>query len=171
MKQKLFVIFVTLMMCLTTIQIINHNDFEVKAIPGGDGGGENVTGLDFDFMWNVVEDLSYVVHNPSIYPDGVIHKGRAFGSEGDLWTKNYIYNKMNNNFNLSNVEELNIEPIDKPKYWLWYYNYIVDPVDFDLTINGNNYPFENDVPKNEVFPWTSGIKNFREKLDNMMYNK
>jgi hypothetical protein len=115
--------------------------------------------LDYDFMWNVTEELCNVIHNSSVYPSGTLRKGRAFGSDGDRWAADYINRTMNDDLNLENVGKLKIESIDD--YKLWRYNYIIEAIDFDLRINGDSYPYDHNMPKNEAFAWPSGLKNWR----------
>ena len=50
MKQKIFVLVVTLMICLSAIVII-PNDYKVEATGGGGGdGGDDGIGLDYDYI-------------------------------------------------------------------------------------------------------------------------
>ena len=77
MKSKIVSILVC-MLLITTTFIINYNeDSNVKADPGGGGEGSDGIGLDFEYMWDITENLSNVVHQ---YPSGMIPKGRAFGN-------------------------------------------------------------------------------------------
>jgi len=149
MKNKIFVLFVTLLMCLSAILIL-PSDLEVDAAGGGEG--DNDIGLDYDFMWKVTDNLTSVVHNA--YNDGDIRKGRDFGSKGDLWTADYINDTMNDECGLSNVEKLKIEKI--PGRFKWDYNYMVDTKFFKLTLHGNDPPA---IDKNEIYPHPSGVVN------------
>jgi hypothetical protein len=164
MKKKFYVIFVTLLMCLSAIVIIS-NDFEVEATGGS---GNNSLGLDYDYIWfKILDNLTYVVHNDSIWGAGdeVIRKGRSFGTEGDNWTANYIRDELEN-LDLSNVQKLKLGPIEG--YDKWEYTSKVEVVDFNLTINSQNWSslnFTSDghIPKNETFVLPSARIN-RKKI-------
>ena len=81
------------------------------------------------------------------------------------------------NLSLENVTKIKIENITGKKDW--NYNYTVGAIDFNLTINGDNYPYPHTVPKNETFARPTGIKNrlfgtqnqgkmdYNHKLDNL----
>lgn len=167
MRKKFFVLIVTLLMVCSTIMII-PNDLKVEADPGGDGGGDNGSlNLDNDFMWNVTHNLSMVVHNA--YTEGEIRKARSFGSEGDHWTADYIEELMNDELNLEDVIKIKIENISDipPEYYFYrdfYYNYIIDAIEFNLTINGDDYPFTHSVPINELSVIPSGTVNNRKNM-------
>ena len=93
MKKKIFVLVATLLMVLSTI-VIAPSDYKVEAA-GGRGygnGGDNTIGLDKDYMYNITLDLANVVHEA--YTGNEIRKGRYFGSKGDQWTANYLYNEI-----------------------------------------------------------------------------
>ena len=77
---------------------------------------------------------------------------------------------MNISFNMNDVVKVKIEDIEWKApicgwAWneLWKYNYVVEVLDFNLEIYGDDYPFDNNVPKNETFVAPSGtINNVRE---------
>ena len=72
MKGKIYILFLMLLICLSAI-VIFPRDFEVEAAGGEDSAEEKIgIGLDFDFMWEVTEELSNVIHNKTVYPDGSI---------------------------------------------------------------------------------------------------
>ena len=61
MKQKIFVLVVTLMICLSAIVII-PNDYKVEATGGGGGdGGDDGIGLDYDYIWNRTKEFTDVM--------------------------------------------------------------------------------------------------------------
>lgn len=97
MERKLSAIFVTLLMCLTAIVIVPHNN-DVKADTGSGGNSE----LDAQFIHRITENLSNVIYNA--YSDGELQKGRAFGSKGEHYAADYIYNEMNQ-IGLSNLQK------------------------------------------------------------------
>lgn len=74
---------------------------------------------------------------------------------------------------LENVKKIPIGNITGKENW--DYNYKIDVVDFNLTINGENYPFTHTVPKNETYPLATGIVNllppfWRQGWGKMDYN-
>ena len=147
-----FVIFLFLASCL----FIVSNDVDVVADYGGDGGGDDGSiGLDCWYMWNVTQNLSNVVHLDDIWENG-IRKGRAFGTEGDRWTAEYIKREFEN-MSLENVDKIPIQNIDGKDEWR--YNYKVVTIEYNLTINGDNYPYNHIVPLNETGILPSGAIN------------
>jgi len=152
MKNKIFVLIVTLLMCLTSIVII-HSDLEVEAtIGGGEGILENETGLDYDFMWSVVKNLSDVVY--TAYNEGEIRKGRDFGSKGEFWTADYLWRELNN----LSLNDVHYEPLTNiTNKEDWHYNYNIKALDFELTINGNNYPYPHTISTSEIFAAASAL--------------
>lgn len=72
--------------------------------------------LPLDYMWfNILENLSNVIYNPDVYPTNgeYVRKGRAFGSDGDHWTANFIKDEMTNGSHLENVKKLRLGPNTK----------------------------------------------------------
>ena len=92
MKKKVKCIFVCLLLISTAI-VIFPDDLDVEATfeeGGQKGGKEEGIGLDYDYIWNITEDLSDIVKSTSIYPPGTLAKGRAFGTNGERWAADYI---------------------------------------------------------------------------------
>lgn len=109
--------------------------------------------FDYDFMWNVTEDLCNVVHNE--YKDNEIRKGRAFGTKGDDITSHLLRRNLINNcsFDSYDVQVLSLGPINsKPR---WYYTSKVETINYQLLIDHENYPYNSIVPKNETFVFPS----------------
>jgi hypothetical protein len=161
MRKKIIVLIMSMLLCVSGLVFLNNN-FEVKANPGG--GENNATGLPYEFMWSITKTLANVIHDKTIYPNGSIPMGRAFATPGDLWTADYISNTiMNGTLNLENVRKIpiqNISGIEENYYKDFYYNYIVQPINFNLVINGDTYPFAHNVPINEMAVIPSGAKHF-----------
>ncbi len=169
MKNKIICILVCMLMTISTmITILYTNNIKVEASNGGEGGNNRI-GLDYNFMWNITNNLSKVVYNA--YSGNDIRKGRSFGTKGEQYTADYFYNEiMTSKLQLKNVQELPIGPIkidgvpykDQP-YKDWYYTNKVDVDDYDLTLNFPGYPYADapngHLPKNETFPFPSGCKN------------
>ena len=142
MKKKISVLIITTLLCISTIVTIN-NDVNVEAIAGGDDEVGEIIGLDLDFMWNVTKNLSYVVHNPEVYPSGenVIRKGRAFGTEGDRWTADYLNYTMNDVLKLENAQKIQLGPIfTNPAR---FYTSRVNVSDYLLNIDREDFFYSN----------------------------
>lgn len=164
MKNKIVGILVGVMLMLTAVVIIVPNNLKVEATFGGGGETNEGIGLDYDYMWfNITENLSNVVHNKNVYPPGTIPMGRAFGTEGDRYTAEEILIPAMDEIGLENVEKIpiqNISDIEENYYKKFYYNYIVQPINFNLVINGDTYPFPHNVPINETAVIPSGAKHY-----------
>ena len=89
MKHKIFVLVMTLLICLSTILII-PSDLEVEASGGGGGEGESEDiGLNFSYIEEITYDLSQVIFNA--YDNNTeIRKGRYFGSKGEIFAAKEI---------------------------------------------------------------------------------
>ena len=111
---KKIIVFLVFMMLLFSsfILVVDHNYNVIAGSGGGEGEEEDFDiGLDYDYMWIVTENLSSVVHNDSIWGGG-IRKGRAFGTEGDHWTMNYIFDELNLTLDLENVDKIYLEEVN-----------------------------------------------------------
>jgi len=152
---------------MTTILYIKNTT--VKASGGGNHEG---IPLDYDFMWNVTQNLSNVIYKA--YSGNVIRKGRLFGTAGEDYTANYLYTDiMTNILHLENVKKIQLAPIKDWAHYLWHYTSKVDIVDYNLTINHPGYPYPKRLPYNESFTWPSGCKNIIPEFGNifsMNYN-
>ena len=107
--KKIITIFLVGLLLSASVMVIVNNESDVEATGGGGEGenGENSIGLDFNYMWNVTDNLSRVVHD--VYEGNEIRKGREFGSKGDLWTADYLYWEMEYNLTtLENVRKIQI---------------------------------------------------------------
>jgi hypothetical protein len=106
MRGKIRALFVMLVMCSTsmTALFVIRDDINVRA--NSEDSGD--TKLSFGLIFNVTQNLSNVIYDA--YSDGELHKGRAFGSKGELYTANFIYGVMNS-LGLSNVHKEQIEDV------------------------------------------------------------
>jgi hypothetical protein len=154
MKKKLSVVIVMMLLFISALLVVN-NDVDVVATGRDDSKIGKDIGLDLDFMWEVTWKLCNATHKA--YDEGDIRKGRDFGTKGDNWTANYLEDQMKYYLELENVKKIPIV-MDTVKDG-WKYNYKIDVIDFNLTINGDNYPFPHTVPKNETFPQPTGFRN------------
>lgn len=169
MDKKLILAILTIVACLIIVIIIFIMwPFEEE---------EEEVEFDYQFMWNVTVDLSNVVRNA--YEGDEIHKGRAFGTEGDYFTANLIRDHLINNcsFDSRDVKILPLGPIrSKPR---WHYTSKVETIDYQLTVDHKDYPYDHDVPRNEtfVFPsawrpvnWNYAFNKVRIEPDNVLGN-
>jgi hypothetical protein len=105
------------------------------------------TGLDFDYVWQVTENVSNAIHNA--YHGNVFRKGRMFGSNGsENYAKNYTLDEMTNK-GLSNVSDVQLGPLEN---FSWRdYTTFLNVSNFQIHINTSGYPYPPDVPKNESY--------------------
>ena len=90
MREKIKFLAIIMLLC-TVFLLTAVNDFNATGI-SGENGQESFDEF-YDYAWfKILNNLTYVVHNDSIWGSGdeVIHKGRSFGTEGDNWTAYYI---------------------------------------------------------------------------------
>ena len=169
MNKKTSLIILIFIMCLLIIGIFLLWPHEEELI--------EETEFDYNFMWNVTENLSNVVY--AAYENNDIPKGRAFGTKGDNFTAQYIRNCMLSNcgFNNDDVEILQLGPIkSNPR---WYYTSKVETIDYQLIIDHEEYPYNSIIPKNETFIFPSAwfpinynytFENIRIASDSLMDN-
>ena len=164
--KKIVSILVMIMLACTGLTLFVDNDFNVEGSPGGGSDWVNETLLDYTYMFDILDNLTYVVHNDSIWGAGdeVIRMGRAFGTEGDNWTANYIRNESEK-LGLENVQKIPLDTIGPENYegeipWKyenisWRCDYKIETVDYNLTFNHPDWLVEwssdGHVPKNESF--------------------
>jgi len=173
--KKIVSVIVCMLVCLSSILIIS-DELEVEASGGGGEGCDGGIGLDYDYMWNITENLSYVIFNEKVYPrdKNIIRKGRGFGTDGDRWTALNLLKPNMTMMGLENVKELLIGPIKKLKYIDRYYSSMIEVLDLKFEINNTNYTRDKNglpcnVPKNETFPVPSGFKH-KPLFGKMTYN-
>lgn len=159
---KILSIFVCVLICLSSILIL-PDDFKVGA-SSGEGGSKDI-GLDYDYMWNITKDLSYIIFNENVYPpsENILRKGRGFGTEGERWTAEHILKPNMTAIGLEEVKKLQIGPIKKWKYKDRYYSSMIEVLDCQFIINNTNYTIDTNglpcyIPKNETFPVPSAVK-------------
>jgi len=158
---------ISIFLCLVLALNISNN--LINAGTNDPKQSSNLLGLDYKFMWNITENISHVVHNNSIWGDSII-KGRAFATEGDRWTADYINNTMNYRLKISS-NKIPLLPIKEKQSWM--YTNKVETIDYQLEINHpdytkNPYNLPSKVPKNETFVFPSAIDpNFNHSFDNV----
>ena len=144
MKKKIVSILICTLLIATSIVII-PTDPIVKAV--GCEESEPVNGLDYEYLWSQIYNVSNVIHTS--YEEGDIPKGRFMGSiGGNDACDNIIISEMDK-MNLDNVRTEKLGEIDNNKI---YYNRLLDIIDYNLTVNSTEYEFSTDIPKSEVFP-------------------
>ena len=99
LKEKVKAILITIILCTTSIIIIHNNTTNVTA---SEKGGEGSFLLSSDTIHRVTENLSNVIY--TAYDDGDFRKGRSFGSKGERYAAEYLYDVMNS-LDLSNVHK------------------------------------------------------------------
>ncbi|MCX6666606.1 MAG: hypothetical protein NT038_11210, partial [Euryarchaeota archaeon] len=83
MRRKIISILLVAAMCMTSIVIVPKN-IEVKADPGGEGYND----IDTSLVYSVCQNLSNVIFDAY---DDELRKGREFGSKGELYASDFIY--------------------------------------------------------------------------------
>ncbi len=176
MKKKLSVVILTMILIASTVLVVN-DDINVEATSGdGEGANENIM-LDVDYIWGRTEQLANVIYR---YPQGMIPRGRGFGTLGaNNYTVFDILIPELQSMNLSGVDELPIGHIDSEEEWGdWEYTTNIWVNDFQLTVNNDNYPFPNNIPKKESFlipagrnstlpSWLGGVPTFNNSFENV----
>lgn len=131
---------------LTTVII--PKDIYVEAGEGIEP--EYEPGLDLDYIWIKLGNISNVTYKA--YDSTEIPKGRSFGSKGGEYTVKLLKDQMENISNLTNVTTERLQTIDSNHN---NYSSIINVTDFSFTVNqigGLSYPYENPIPKKEMFP-------------------
>ncbi len=160
MNKKLMSILMCMLMIISAVTTILYTkDIEVEA---SGGSGNNETGLDYNFMWNVTNYLSDIINTS--YHGNVIRKGRSFGTVGEFDVARYINNTvMAEKLHLENVTQLQLGPIENETYYRWYYTSKLEINDYNITLNQQGYPYHDAMngrlPYNETFVFPSAYKN------------
>jgi len=159
-KGKIVSIMVCMLVCLSSVLIV-PNEIKVKASGAGGGEGDD-TGLDYDFVWNVTKLLCNVTQ--LAYMDEPFSRGRGWATAGETYTiDNILIKYMNGTViddycNLTGVTTLPLGHLDD--FDDHYYTSKVEAIDFNLNVNNVSYPFENPMPKTEIFPWCAGAVSY-----------
>ncbi len=151
MRKKIIGIFICIMLLITSAltTLIIPEKTNVVASPEEESKEE--IGLDMDYIWTQLGNISNVTYKA--YDPTDIPKGRSFGSRGGNYTiENILKPEMRNTSNLENVttEQLQYINISCNNY-----SSIINVSDFSLTVNqigSPTYPYENPIPKEEMFP-------------------
>jgi hypothetical protein len=138
------------------------NEFDVGAAGGeGSGSSNGGIGLDNDFVWMVLKNLSDIIRTEYDIKKGEIPKGRAWGTDGDRHAQNLTEDWMKFDCGLSEVQNITIGYLDKDGFRDRQYSSKIVVNDFSLSISHPNkdYPFETPMPITEVFPIACGFLN------------
>lgn len=147
MVKKIFVLITTLVIILSTILIPT----KVEIIRGAGGGGGEIE-LDYDWIYDIVVNLSSIVHNITTND---IHMGRDFGSLGEQKAAEYIYNWMDENTKNLN-KSIHKYPVGDDSYTGEDYKVIkrandkMDIISYGLTFT--NGTVNATIKNNESFP-------------------
>jgi PKD repeat protein len=160
MRKKIegIVICITLLITSVLTTLIIPENLRVQA--GEVIEPEYEPALDLDYIWTQLGNISNVIYNA--YDSTDIPKGRSFGSKGGIYTVKLLKDQMTNISNLKNITAEQLQTIDDEHN---NYSSIINVSDFSLTVNtiyGPTYPYENPLPKKEMFP--IAIKTFRTDL-------
>ena len=151
MRKKIIGILICIMLLTTGVltTLIIPEKTHVAAYPKEESKEE--MGLDMDYIWMRLENFSNVTYKA--YDTTDIPKGRSFGSIGGNYTIwNILEPEMRNTSNLTNITIERLQTIDTERN---NYSSIINVSDFSLTVNpvvSSTYPYENPIPKKEMFP-------------------
>ena len=74
---------------MLTMIIVNIEPKKMQASPVSEDGTASDIGLDLEFVHEISENLSNVIYDA--YDDGELQKGRAFGSKGEHYAAEYLF--------------------------------------------------------------------------------
>ena len=108
MRRKSIGIFLSLLMLVTSLGpiIFTDNDLYVKATSGTRGN----VGLDYSYIYGKLNFLSSIIKTDEGIDNG-IYKGRDFGTDGDRYAAEQIYNWMEDNSDNLTGSHVYQEPI------------------------------------------------------------
>ena len=92
MRKRKFVLFVTLLFVLNAILLIVPEDRIVKA-----DTPSPILEIDYDYIYNVTENLSNIIFTSYDEENGELAKGRFFGTKGEWDAANYLADEMEYN--------------------------------------------------------------------------
>jgi len=84
-RLKLKAVFITILLCTSLIIIQN----KISNVVASESDSENDFILSTDMICRVTENLSNVIY--TAYDDSELRKGRAFGSKGEHYAADYLY--------------------------------------------------------------------------------
>ena len=154
-------IFICMLLITSTLILINPEHSQVKASPDEDEG--SIPGFPYDYIWNRTVELANIIYE---YPDNLIPKGRSFGSWGGNYTLNHTLLPKMNALGLEDVHTLRIGHIDGSDL---EYSTVLEAVNYSLTVNNDNYPYNNTIEYEEFFPFPSAYPYFESDY-NYTYN-
>lgn len=88
MRKKVSILFVMLLLVICIVTILPH-----KKIVEADTSPP-VYEIDNEYIYSIAENLSDIIKDPAIYPEGKLAKGRAFGSDGERAAADELAERM-----------------------------------------------------------------------------
>ena len=111
-----------------TVIVIVPNDLKIEA--SGEGGGEESTCLDYDYIWEYTRRLCNVTYDA--YEEEDIPKGRSFGSKGGDYTVEEILKpQMETTIGL---EDVHTEQLGYIEGRFGNYTIMYNVTDFKITV-------------------------------------
>jgi hypothetical protein len=158
MKRKISVMTVIVIMCISSMVIFNEN-FYVEA---DTGSGGNTVGLDYDFIYEVIENLSYIIYDEEHAIHEGIYKGRNFGTPGELHALEYLHDTIDlitNNLSANiTLERIGNESISTRLHMMKRVNNKMEVLGYGLSLrNATSGSPNSTIPNNESFPFTPYI--------------
>ena len=160
MKNKIVNIFVCMLLITTSIVLVKNDGIVIAEETPEEPGPIN--GLDYTYMWKVINKLANIIHDEGVYGQNDIKKGRYFGSKGDLEASMILEKEFEDNCSLSNARRVKLGPLEE--FPDRYYTSLIEATSYNLTIH--NPAWEREIPENDVYPIVSvWPKNCEDTLD------
>ena len=96
MKDKIVGILTCVMLVLTAVIMIVPDNLKVEATSGGGGEDDGSIGLDYQLIYDITKNLSWVVYDAPL--DYGMQKGRAFGTTGEWYAADLIEGWMEDSY-------------------------------------------------------------------------
>jgi len=153
LRRKATALFLVLMISLSSIMVLTPSKLKVKA------SGETEIPLDNDFMYQILDNLSKIVHRRD--PQKNYWQGRNYGTDGEHAAKDILIREWDRHIHSRNesiIDRAKEERIDKHTVlkWSWWDDAIDNNLqikrkeDYKLVIRNNTT--EVVVPYTECFP-------------------
>lgn len=167
-KNNLFkkgLIYATIILFFGTsfIPSINGNDEEINGINNNSDYQTissiiNKSVLDLQYIYNITENLSYIIFTEYNESSGEIAKGRAFGTKGEHKAAEILYDNMTKLGLYTTMEQIqNIEKIGRPKLSKLTHN--IEILEYGLKIN------DETIVDFHITPSTKGPRENSKQLD------
>ena len=167
MRKKVIGILICVMLLTTSVLTTLFIPEKTHVIANPEEESKEGLGLDMEYIWTelgILSNVTYDAYDPTDIP-----KGRSFGSKGGMYTVDEIlFKQMNTTSMLKNITTEQLKTVDTKHN---NYSSIINVSDFSFTVNsvyGQPYPYENPIPKKEIFP--IAVKTIRTNLWTHTYN-